>query len=328
MAVRVLGLTSGTTPEDHRLGLAAFSSPLGGVLDRASGVVFHPGACELRAAGRLEARITPFTALVDGTSHPLQGAYPVVSDAEASIAFDPGEPSVERVDQVIVRVRDGAYDGSGAQYGSVDYLKGQASGAAAPLPSGALALWQVRVPRGALAIDFAASSVRAHGYTTGPGTPLPVESQAARDGLPAHPGLAVIRLDTGEWEQYWQGAWRRLGWSTDTEWTPITEFNPVWSSSWNPKVRRIGPYIELTGYTAPASRAPASGSRPADPLVLRLPSEFTPQTPVRWPAPFSYTSSGRINLSVEPSGWLQIATDYADVPVGSTITLDTFWLAG
>ncbi|MFG1997869.1 hypothetical protein ACGFNU_01825 [Spirillospora sp. NPDC048911] len=253
MTVRVLGLKSGTTAEDHRLGLSIFTPPLGGVLQRQSGVLYHPDACVLTGVSAMQAKLSPFVALVDGTAHPLQSAYPVVSDTDVIITFDAGEAGVDRVDRVIVRVKDGAYDGSGVQEGTVEYLKGQPSGAATDPPPSSMILWEVRVPAGVSAangkINFPTAQVRRFTYTSGVGTPIPVWNQADRDALPAYPGVTVARRDTGDLEQFWAGGWRTTAWFSDTGWLPITDLYNRWETyvGLAPRVRRYGSVVELRG---------------------------------------------------------------------------------
>ncbi|MFG1997872.1 hypothetical protein ACGFNU_01840 [Spirillospora sp. NPDC048911] len=321
MTVRVLGLTSGTTAEDHRLGLALLSQPMGGTLRRASGVLYQPGSCDLVAVAARQAEITPFTALVGGTSHALQSAYPVVSDARVPLTFDPGEPSVERVDQVIVRVRDGAYDGSGAQYGSVDYLKGQASGAPAPLPATSLPLWEVKVPPGSAAIDFT-KAVRKHSYTAALGAPVPVDAAAARDRLPAHDTLTVLRLDNGDIEQRRQGAWRSADWRADTGWTTIPAVLTGWQIQTTPRVRRVGSLAELRGTVL------RKQTGTANPAIVNLPAAFRPSSYTPWLAALPRVLDRSVLMKTDSGGAVAVELNLADLALDTVLDLTARWTVG
>jgi hypothetical protein len=211
MTIRTLALASGvTTAQDHRLTLGVFQVPAAAVLERRAGLAYYPGAGDLVGTAALQATVAPFVAVVDGTSNALQGSYVVVADAAETITFDGGEPSVVRSDQVILQVRDNTYDASGSTDARVVYLKGDTTtGEAAAVPPSSLALWQVDVPIGASTITFDTARTDKRTWT---GTPLrvPVSSQTERDALPDIPGLEVLRLDTGDIEQWWGDQWRSL----------------------------------------------------------------------------------------------------------------------
>ncbi|MFG1997871.1 hypothetical protein ACGFNU_01835 [Spirillospora sp. NPDC048911] len=325
MTVRVLGLKSGVTAEDHRLGMSLFSPALGGVLERRSGVVYHPGSCELVTAGlpRMQARLSPFLALVDGTSAPLQGAYPVVSDTDLTITFDAGEASVSRVDRIIVRVRDDLYDASGEQSGKVEYLKGRPTGAASAVPSSSLLLWEVTVAAGASAGSSGPTFIKVEPkfpYTAAPGAPIPVTGQAERDALPAQPLLSVQRLDTGDVQQYWNG-WRSADWLYDTGWVPITTFSTGWqpSATAPPRVRRVGSLVEMRGVVVKKAGAFAP--------ILALPSEFRSPEYLLWPAPY-VNDYRQAHLTTGPGNSVAIDVGHTDIPAESSLQLDNIWLIG
>ncbi|GII89616.1 hypothetical protein Ssi03_76060 [Sphaerisporangium siamense] len=212
MTIRTLALASGVTSiQDHRLALGAFMAPGASVLERRPGLYYYPGAADLVSAAALQANVTPFVAVIDGTSNALQGQVLVVVDANVTLTFSAGEPSVARTDRVILQVRDNVYDASGFTDAQVLVLKGNTStGAATTMPASSLLLWEVTVPSGASSITFASARTDKRQWMA---TPLrvPVNSSTERDALPAIPGLEVTRLDTGNVEQYWSGAWRSSG---------------------------------------------------------------------------------------------------------------------
>lgn len=212
MTIRTLGLASGVTSlQDHRLALGAFMGPGASVLERRGGICYYPGAADLVSASALQANVTPFVAIVDGTSNALQGQITVVVDANETLTFSAGEAAVARTDRVILQIRDTAYDGSGSTDARVLVVQGNTStGAATAVPASSLLLWEVVVPIGASSITFSSARVDKRQWTSTP-MRIPVTGSTQRDALPAIPGLEVTRLDTGDIQQYWSGAWRTVG---------------------------------------------------------------------------------------------------------------------
>jgi hypothetical protein len=221
VTIRTLALASGVTSvQDHRLTLGAFLAPGASALERRQGLYYYPGSADLVSAASLQANVGPFTAVVDGTSNSLQGQILVVSDANVTLTFSGGEPSVARVDRVILQIRDNSFDASGATDARVLVLKGNTStGAATAVPASSLLLWEVTVPIGAASITFSTARADKRVWTSTP-LRIPVNSQTERDALPTIPGLEVTRLDTGNVEQYWSGAWRQSGGGGSSAGTP------------------------------------------------------------------------------------------------------------
>lgn len=211
MTIRTLGLDSGVTSlQDHRLALGAFMGPGASVLERRGGVYYYPGAADLVSAAALQATVSPFSAVVDGTSNSLQGQVVVVVDAAVTLTFSAGEAAVARTDRVVLQIRDTTYDASGSTDARVLIVKGNTStGAANAVPASSLLLWEVVVPIGASSITFTSARVDRRQWIATP-MRIPVNSSTERDALPTIPGLEVTRLDTGAIEQYWSGAWRVL----------------------------------------------------------------------------------------------------------------------
>lgn len=211
MTIHTLALASGVTSlQGHRLALGAFMAPGASALERKSGLYYYPGAADLVSAASLQATVSPFAAIVDGTSNSLQGQVVVVVDTAEVLTFSAGEAAVARTDRVVLQVRDNTYDGSGNTDGRVVVVKGNTStGAANAVPASSILLWEVLVPIAASSITFASARTDRRVWT---GTPLriPVNSQAERDALPAIPCLEASRLDTGDVQQYWSGAWRTI----------------------------------------------------------------------------------------------------------------------
>jgi hypothetical protein len=152
MAVKVLALASGVTGlADHRTLNGALIQTAGD-LDVRGGLFPANGAqATLSTVSAMVWRVAPLKAVVSNTIALTLGPYLVVSDAPTDITFSAGEASVSRVDRIIVRVRDNTNDGSGSTAGSIEILKGQASGAATAMPNNSLLLYEVTVPAGASA---------------------------------------------------------------------------------------------------------------------------------------------------------------------------------
>ncbi|WP_433382821.1 hypothetical protein [Streptosporangium sp. CA-115845] len=212
MTIRTLALASGATSvQDHRLTLGAFMGPGASVLERRAGLYYYPGAADLVGVSALQATVSPFVAVVDGTSNALQGQVVVVVDAAETLTFAAGEAAVARTDRVVLQVRDTTYDASGFTDAQVVIVKGNTTtGAASPVPSSSLLLWEVVVPIGAAAITFGTARVDRRQWAATP-LRIPVNSSTERGALPNVPGLEVTRLDTGDVEQWWAGAWRVIG---------------------------------------------------------------------------------------------------------------------
>lgn len=219
MAVYALGQQSGTTPEQHRLGLSAFMLATGAApLDRRTGIFPAPSAAALSNVGAMTARVGPFIGWADGTSGVRQGGYPFISDDNVDLTYDPGEAGVARIDRIIAQIRDDPYDSSGVQDARVRILKGQASGAATALPASSILLHETTVPAGASAgsggFDIAAASVARFPYTAAAGGILLVRDATDRATLTPYPGQRIWRLDLGAHEYYTGSSWI-------TEWRPV-----------------------------------------------------------------------------------------------------------
>ena len=212
MTIRTLALASATTSvQDHRLALGAFMGPGPSALERRAGLYYYPGAADLVSASALQATVSPFVAVVDGTSNSLQGQVVVVVDASETLTFSAGEAAVARTDRVVLQVRDNTFDASGFTDARVVVVKGNTStGAANAVPASSILLWEVVVPIGASSITFSSARVDKRQWTATP-MRIPVNSSTERDALPTIAGLEVLRLDTGNVEQYWSSAWRSAG---------------------------------------------------------------------------------------------------------------------
>lgn len=177
MAIRVLGVgNSNVNQEDHRSLIAQLTHPAGAISNRAGLFPSNPDPAVLTNVSAMVVGVGPMRAVVQ-----VSGPDCVVnSDTQINVTFDPGEAGVTRTDRIILRVYNDASDGSGRNEAVVEYLKGQTSGAATAVPSGALLLWEIPVPAGASSggggINFTSIAVDKRVYTTAAGGIIPVAS--------------------------------------------------------------------------------------------------------------------------------------------------------
>jgi hypothetical protein len=215
MAVKVLALASGVTGlADHRILEANFAQPEGALTIR-SGLFKSEGGGNLSTVSAMVARVAPLRAIIANSISASLGPYLLVSDANVDITFEAGEASVPRTDRIIARVRDNTNDGSGSTAGSVEYLKGQASGSATAMPNNSLLLYEMSIPAGASAggggVNFA-NAVNKRVYTTASGGIIPVANATDMSGITTpYEGMACYRIDIGILYIYVGGVWRPRG---------------------------------------------------------------------------------------------------------------------
>lgn len=255
MTIRVGRIASGMTAEDHRLAAQAgitHSGPLVTVGGVAGGLDFA------KTTG-MSATIGVGQAWVPGTSAADQGGYPVTLDAAEAISFGVGDATRDRIDLVVLQVRDNPYDSSGVQAGRVLVVPGAypvSGGPVAPaVPASAIALFTQRVNHGTSVgsggIDVTLTvDVRVH--VTAAGGPVNVHNQAERDALsPIYDGLTVYRLDLHTTER-----WNGTSWSTPTSRrhdgtaavvtvTPANTTVPV--TNWNAATYNVGDITYAAG---------------------------------------------------------------------------------
>lgn len=179
----LLGLTPGATAVTARTGIRP------GVNAGAVAVV----------AGTMDVTVQPFVAWIQGGVSVVQGGYPFVLDAQATLTLANGHASLSRTDVVAAVVRDDPFDSSGAVTATVEVIQGTAGGGVPALPENALPLRNVTVPAGlstgtgGLASGNLSTDRRA--YTAAAGGVVPVANKTERDALPAINGTVVYRTD-------------------------------------------------------------------------------------------------------------------------------------
>lgn len=217
MAVKVLALASGVTGlADHRVLNGALLPPAGsGALSTRGGLFITNGTAGLSTVSAMVARVAPLRAVIPNSISVTLGPYLVVSDANVDITFDAGEASVARTDRIIVRVRDNVNDGSGSTAGSVEYLKGQASGSATALPNNSILLWEMSIPAGASAggggVNFA-NAVDQRRFITAHGGIAPVSGATAQASISGpYTGETIYRTDLNALTSWTGSAWQTKG---------------------------------------------------------------------------------------------------------------------
>ncbi|MER5862354.1 hypothetical protein [Kitasatospora sp. NPDC002040] len=245
MTIRTAWLPpTGQTRADTRLALSALITP-GNALAANHGCT--PGGLNLTGLtgpDGMKCRIGTGRALVQGLSE--QGSYPVAVTSSETLEFEPGDPTMDRVDLVVLQVYDTDHDNSGRTETVLRVIKGAPAAAPQPpaTPGAALALYRVlvkantSVANGGIAWTVDGIKVDVRHYTAALGGILPPRDPAFngvyagqyRDnlgrlerwdgtawrpnpgavGLPGAPGVYAGQYrDTGDRMERWDGSsWR------------------------------------------------------------------------------------------------------------------------
>ncbi|GLF97541.1 H-type lectin domain-containing protein [Streptomyces yaizuensis] len=184
MTVRVGRLTSGMTPEDHRLAASTAMAP-SGPLTTVGGCL--PGGLDLAPVpgSALQATLSAGRLWIQGTSAAAQGGYAVTVDAPALLTFGAGHATNARIDSVVVRVKDPAHDGStGTPTGEVLVVEGTPSGIPTPpvIPANSERLYDVTVAKVGVGLDWSTGVADRRRYTAAVGGIVPPGSGVAFDG--------------------------------------------------------------------------------------------------------------------------------------------------
>ncbi|MFG2940899.1 hypothetical protein [Streptomyces sp. NPDC048282] len=189
---------AGQTRQATRLASLGATTPSGPLQSR-SGIL--PGHDDPRyrvggfvvsgVTGGMTAGVSHGRAVIQGTV--TQGAYPVALDEDITVTFPDGDAQYNRIDLLVLRVYDDAYDGSGRTEATVEIIRGTpaATPAVPALPALALALAQVTVRAGTGAgsggIDWANDRTDLRTTLVSVGGILPVYNNATvAGGYPGH----------------------------------------------------------------------------------------------------------------------------------------------
>ncbi|MBG0853220.1 hypothetical protein I2W78_15525 [Streptomyces spinoverrucosus] len=138
--------------------------------------------------GSMTATVYPGRAIIQGAD--AQGAYPVALSDLVAITFADGDAQYDRIDLVVLRVYDDAYDGSGRTEAALEIVRGTpaATPAVPATPALATPLYEVRVVSGAGAgsggIDWDAALTGRRTATVAVGGILPVTTDTSGGAYP------------------------------------------------------------------------------------------------------------------------------------------------
>ncbi|NYI05258.1 hypothetical protein [Allostreptomyces psammosilenae] len=250
MTVRVGRLTSGMSPEDHRLAASLPMSPAGPLLSRGGTL---PVGLDLTPVAAMQATLSPGQLWVAGTATSTQGGYAVTVDAEETLSFAEGHASLPRVDAVVVRVYDTAADGSDRTAGVVEVLQGEPNAAptAPAADRSSEVLYEVTVPAGTSAgtggIDWGSAVADRRRRTAALGGIIPPGWSGGHTG--AYPGQyrdsggRLERWDGSAWTQYppREGVWQ----SYTPTWTAATTAPVLGNGSLVGRYTRIGDTVHV-----------------------------------------------------------------------------------
>ncbi|WP_314223371.1 hypothetical protein [Streptomyces zaehneri] len=218
-----LGALTPTSPVATRSGVLPGSS------DGASRI---SGFTLTGTANSMSATVSPGRAVLQSTD--AGGAYPVALTEYLPVTFADGNAQYNRIDLLVLRIHDDAYDGLGRTEAVVEIVPGTPAAApTVPAPPGlSLPLYEVTVPANASAgtggIAWASALVGRRTATVGVGGILPVTTDTSNG---AYPGQY---RDLGGQLQRWSG----------TAWADYPVL-PTWQS-WTPA------WTTSTGLAAPS----------------------------------------------------------------------------
>jgi len=198
----------GQTRNDSRM------TPLGTMTPAAEltttpGVIPGGDPFALTPTGPMTATLGVGRAVIQGTD--LQGAYPVAITEAEPLVFVDGDPSSPRIDIVVLRVYDAAYDDSGQVRPAVEIIPGTPAPAPEPppLPATALPLYRVTIAAGTSAgtggIDFPTVTTDLRRYTVAAGGIIPAadtpgayraQYRDAGTGLQRYSGTSWVGIAT------------------------------------------------------------------------------------------------------------------------------------
>ncbi|MFF5975758.1 hypothetical protein ACFY7C_30055 [Streptomyces sp. NPDC012769] len=206
---------TGQTREDTRLTQMGATNALNPVQVR-SGIL--PGSYEgkyrlsgfwMTNSSAMSAVVSEGRAVIQGDIS--QGAYPVTLPASEVVTFSPGNAQYDRIDLVVLRIRDKLY-GDDRNEAVIEVIEGvpEAAPKAQPAPARSLPLYEVRVPVGVSAgtggIPWATALKDLRTSIVSAGGILPVEGAVLPGAYPGQyqdtPDAQLQRWDGGKWVAY------------------------------------------------------------------------------------------------------------------------------
>jgi hypothetical protein len=320
----------GQTREGTRLislGALTPSSPVAtrsGILPGSSTGQFRISGFTLTGStGTMSASVSPGRAVVQSTD--ARGAYPVALTEYENVTFADGDAQYGRIDLLVLRVYDDAYDGSGRTEAVVEIVQGTpAATATVPaVPDLSLPLHEVTVPAGASAgtggITWSTALTGRRMATVAVGGILPVTTDTT---IGAYPGQ--YRDANGQLQRWNGSAWADYPvLPTWQSWTPAWttgsgNATPSYGNATvNCRYLKSGTTVHLNfaiqfGTTTDFGTSPAT----SDNWRFSLPATASAAHPVIGFAELSGTNSarlmGRIYLATTSTFELNIGTGRVD----------------
>jgi len=298
-------LPTGQTREDTRLVPLGTMAPESTMTSR-DGVIAGGNPLAATGVGTMQVQIGTGRAIVQGTT--AQGAYPVAVTSPETLTLADGHAQFNRIDSVVLRVRDGLYDTSEQTTVTVEIVQGPATATptAPTIPAGALRLWDITVPAGASAgtggITWNSALADRRRYTAAYGGIIPRGWGLSFAG--AYPGQY---RDNGTGLDRWDGTtWQPL--EPSVGWTAVTlasGFSNNGNAQGIVRYRRITiagvPFLQLRGGVSWAT----SGSIPNSGNLLAsvLPAGYRPAALTSLPIAAGGVD---IKLDAQTSGQLRL----------------------
>lgn len=224
MGVRTVAIDGQTnTSQDWRLTDIGLMVPASALNPR-TGVTVTP---TLTGTGALSCQISPFSAVIDGTSNSLQGGYRVTLDAAATVNINTGSAQA-RIDLIALQIQDNTWDSSGQHQGIVVYTAGTpGSGSAPATPANSIPLFTIAVPASASSLNFTTAQTAVFPFTAAAGGIVPVRNNNDKPAV-ANAVQYRHRLDVAGTA----GTTSPLEWSTDgVTWHPVFDTSVVPAST-------------------------------------------------------------------------------------------------
>ncbi|WP_330261783.1 hypothetical protein [Streptomyces sp. NBC_00539] len=244
-------LPAGQTREDTRLVPLGVMAPETAMGSR-DGVIAGGTALAATGTAAMQVQLAVGRALVQGAD--AQGAYPVAVTAPETLTIADGHAQYGRIDAVVLRVYDTAYDTTGQTIARAEIVQGAATATPVPptLPAATLRLWEITVPAGTSAgtggITWASALADRRRYTSAYGGIIP-----RGWGLSFPGAYAGQYRDNGNGLDRWDGgSWQPL--DATVGWTPLSlasGFTNNGNGNGDVKYRRItlggAPFLQLRG---------------------------------------------------------------------------------
>lgn len=186
-------------------GRGVFSQRARGGINPAIGAAF---VVQQNGTPNMSVNVVSGHALVEGTESAAQGVYSCFNDGTVNKSIAASDPSLPRIDTVVLRVRDSFYSGATNAW-AIEIVTGvAASSPAVPsTPANSMVIAKVAVAAGATSI-VTANITDVRPFMAATGGLIPIRTQADRDALlNLYDGYPVYRMDNNQIEIYNGSTW-------------------------------------------------------------------------------------------------------------------------